>query len=109
MSNQNNEQPQIDLISYEVYYQEEFKKIIESNEKYRGKWNWFSFLFSWIWLFGKGAWGMGLIILGITLLTFGSKIFPIFFIIWSIQSGRRGTWIYYNAKIKNNQFPNSLL
>lgn len=101
--------PSIDLSSYDTYYQTEFRKIIESNETYKGKWNWFAFLFSWIWLFTKGAWGMALIILGTIILTFGSKIYPFLMILWAIQCGRRGTWIYYHVKIKNKQMPKSLL
>lgn len=93
----------IDLSGLDTYYQAEFKKIIESNESYKGKWNWYAFLFSWIWLFTKGAWGMSLIILGTIILTFGAPVYPFLMILWAIQCARRGTWIYYHVKIKNKQ------
>lgn len=50
------------------YYQIEFSKIKDSNEKYKGKWNWAAFFFSWIWGFTKGLWKYSLITLGIFML-----------------------------------------
>ncbi len=102
------ENSKIDLSSYDNYYQEEFKKIIASGETYKGKWNWFAFGFGVIWLFTKGAWGWGLLILGIGI--FISFVFPAFpdryfALPLGIVCGKMGTWIYYNVKIKNNQFP----
>lgn len=38
------------------YFQDEFNKIDESNEKYKGKWNWPAFLFSVLWFATKGIW-----------------------------------------------------
>ena len=35
------------------YYQLEFTKIKDSDETYKGKFNFFPFLFSWIWMFTK--------------------------------------------------------
>lgn len=98
----------IDLSSYDSYYQNEFRKIIESNETYKGKWNWFAFLFSWIWLFTKGIWGYALIILGTLILTFGSQIYIFLGLGWAIIMGLRGTWLMYNVKIKQKQMPKSL-
>jgi hypothetical protein len=95
--------PTVDFSSYDAYYKEEFTKISESSESYKGKWNWYSFLFSWIWLFTKGAWAMALIILASIIVTYGSVFYLILGIGWAIQCGRRGTWMYYNVKIKNKQ------
>ncbi len=38
------------------YYQDEFTKIEESNEKYMGKFNWFAFFFTGLWGLSKGLW-----------------------------------------------------
>jgi hypothetical protein len=73
-----NQKPALDLGGLDNYYQEEFKKIYESNESYKGKWNWFSFLFSWIWCFTKGCWAYALVILVSVILTFGIKNWTIF-------------------------------
>jgi hypothetical protein len=43
------------------YYQTEFKKIYDSNENYKGKWNWWAFLFTGLWFLYKGCWGYLLI------------------------------------------------
>ena len=39
-----------------LYYRDEFDKIYESNEKYKGKWNWAAFFFGPIWALTKGVW-----------------------------------------------------
>lgn len=36
-----------------LFYQEAFRKIYESNETYKGKWNWNAFLFSGAWALKK--------------------------------------------------------
>ncbi len=97
----------IDLSKYDKYYQEEFRKIIESGEKYKGKWNWYSFLLGTIWCFYKGCWAYGAIIFISLVLTYGG-IYWILCIGWSIILGLRGTWLLYNVKIKLKQFPKSL-
>jgi hypothetical protein len=100
--------PAVDLTSFDSYYREEFNKIIQSNETYKGKWNWYAFLFSWIWCVVKGAWVYGLIVLASMLLTFGSKLSFFVGVGWAIIMGLRGNWLLYNAKVKNKQFPKSL-
>jgi len=90
------------------YYHKQFVKIRDSNEAYKGKWNWYAFLFSWIWLFTKGAWGYALIMIGSLVLTFGSNFYLFVSIGWAIISGFRGTYIYYNVKVKDKQMPKSL-
>ncbi len=99
------EQP--DLSMLDKYYQAEFKKIIESGEKYKGKWNWYSFLFSWIWCFSKGCWGYGILTLVATIFSFGAPIYPIVVVLIALIMGFRGTWIYYNVKMKSKQIPKS--
>jgi len=97
-----------DLGRFDKYYQDEFRKIIESGEKYKGKWNWFSFLFSWLWCFSKGCWAYGLIIIATIAVTYGSGYYFILAIGWSLIMGLRGTWLLYNVKVKGKQFPKSL-
>jgi hypothetical protein len=96
------------LSSVSLYYQKEFEKIISSNEIYKGKWNWWAFLFSWIWCFSKGLWLMALIIFLPVLLLYtfdASAVGFIYAIIFWIFLGNRGTWFYYNLKIKGKQMP----
>lgn len=80
------------------YYQQEFAKIRDSREAYKGKWNWAAFFWSWIWAFSKGLWMMALIVIGGTLLTEGLLGF-----IFCIFMGFRGNYLYYNLVTKNNQ------
>lgn len=90
----------------DFYYRAEFDKIISSNEAYKGKWNWWSFFFSWIWCFAKGLWQYGLaVIICLTLLNYVIP-FPysnVFSFAVAILFGLKGTWFYYNHKIKNKQ------
>lgn len=87
------------------YYQEEFKKIEESNETYKGKWNWCAFFFSWIWGFTKGLWGLSLATLGIIIVTSGMRV-PYLGLALAIAWGIRGNYCYYNLQKNNSQFPN---
>ncbi|MBI3580191.1 MAG: DUF2628 domain-containing protein [Ignavibacteriales bacterium] len=86
------------------YYQQEFQHINESNEAYKGKWNWPSFFFTWIWALTKGAWGVALIILFIgvplSFITFGLVGIGI-----AVFMGIRGNYIYYNIFTKGKQSP----
>lgn len=90
------------------YYQEEFAKIRQSNEEYKGKWNWCAFFFSWIWAFTKGMWGLALINLAINLvLGAATEGFGfIFGIVISVLWGLRGNYFYYNLHTNNKQMPN---
>jgi hypothetical protein len=90
-----------------LYYQEQFHKISESNETYKGKWNWCAFFFSWIWAFTKGLWGLALVSLGI------SVLFSSLDVSWvslgiSIFWGLCGNYWYYNLEKNKKQFPTSL-
>lgn len=101
----NNSMPisNIKQLGLDYYYELEFEAIHKSNESYKGNWNWYAFLFSWIWLFYKGCWQIGLIIFIINLLLFWTIVVPI---ILALIIGNRGTWFYYNVTVKNKQMPN---
>ena len=98
----------IDFDLFNKRYRAEFRKIYESNETYKGKWNWWAFLFSWIWCFASGCWVYGLIILLSLILTYGNGVYLLLALGWSIILGIRGTWLTYNVKVKQKQFPKSL-
>lgn len=98
--------PEIQFGGLDNYYQQEFTKIYESNEEYKGKWNWYSFLFGWIWCLTKGIWGYAICIL-LVLFFAKAQIATGVGIAFTILCGWRGTWMYYNVKIKKNQFPKS--
>jgi len=88
------------------YYQNQFKKIRDSNEIYKGKWNWCAFFFSWLWAFTKGLWGMALAAIGISVII--SAIAPdlaYFSFLISIFFGIRGNYFYYNLTKNKSQFP----
>ncbi|HRS22389.1 MAG TPA: zinc-ribbon domain-containing protein [Clostridia bacterium] len=83
-----------------AYYQGQFSRIKESNEMYKGKWNWAAFLFGPIWAFTKGLWLSALIALVGAFLTSGI----IGFIYWIIY-GIRGNYMYYTLVTKKKQLP----
>jgi len=83
-----------------AYYRAEFKKIHESNEAYKGRWNWSACVFNFLWAFQKGLWLSGSICLIVSILTGG-----IAGIIYSLVYGIRGNYIYYSAHAKNKQMP----
>jgi hypothetical protein len=89
-----------DLSHLDIYYQEEFTKIMESNEAYQGKWNWYSFLFGAFWLLFKGAYLTAIGILVLVYLIPSDISFIVSVILW-IFLGKKGTWIYYNVYLKN--------
>lgn len=97
--------PSIVLSGLPVYYQEEFRKIAESNEAYKGKWNWAAALFTCIWAFTKGVWLAPLIWMTVfTVVIFiscgvGVVIAPVFWVLF----GLRGNYMYYCASQKNQQ------
>lgn len=88
------------------YYQEEFAKIEETNEAYKGKWNWAAFFFSWIWGFTKGMWATSLIGLLLSLL-FNRMHADALSLVLSIIWGIRGNYFYYQLVKYNRQIPNS--
>lgn len=80
------------------YYQEEFTKISESNEKYRGKWNWAAFLFGPLWALTKGIWLAPIICIVVAVITAG-----IGGIIYWFAFALRGNYQYYCSNVKNKQ------
>ncbi|MCL6560438.1 MAG: hypothetical protein K6U74_16930 [Firmicutes bacterium] len=87
-----------DFSALDPYYQEEFTKILNSNEVYKGKWNWAAFFFGGIWALVKGVWLAALIsfvAIPITgfLLAF---VYPFIF-------GARGNYMYYCRYVKRKQ------
>lgn len=99
----------IDISGLDNYYKEEFTKIYQSNGEYEGKWNWFAFFFTWVWCLTKGIWAHPIIFVVIWFICIynipiGSPVIIIFGLSYSVFIGRRGTWLYYNVKINNNQF-----
>lgn len=88
----------LDFSDLDPYYQAEFTKIYESNETYKGKWNWFSFLFGGIWALTKGVWVSPVAVIILSLFTMGVPGFIYWFI-----CGFRGNYMYYNAYVKKKQ------
>ena len=82
------------------YYREEFKRIYESNETYKGSWNWSAFIFSCFWAIQKGMWLSGIICLILSVPTAGITT-----IVYSFIFGARGNYIYYTAHAKEKQLP----
>ena len=80
------------------YYQVEFQKIMDSNETYKGKFNLWAFLLAGIWSLSKGCWLVTLVIVLLSLLTYGIGGVLYWFIL-----GFRGTYIYYRHYVKKKQ------
>jgi hypothetical protein len=89
---------ELNLTGLSPYYQKEFKKIHESGESYKGKWNWAAFLFGAIWALTKGAWLSAIIALVVALLTGGVGGVVYWFVF-----GMRGNYIYYTLHVKKKQ------
>ncbi len=95
-------------------YQSEFQKIQDSNEAYKGKWNWYAFLLSGVWALHKGCWVLFILfVLTNSLIQFKfvqvseqiSIDFGLTGLLWALLMGWRGTWFYYKRKIKGRQPP----
>lgn len=87
-----------------AYYQNEFRRIDEGRGSYQGKWNWAAFLFSWIWAFTKGLWGIGLAGMFISIIISGMGFGFLNIVLW-ILFGLKGNYIYHNLIKTGNQFP----
>lgn len=72
---------------------------------YKGKWNWFAFLFSWIWAFTKGLWELALINIGLNILLSRINLSWLSFVI-AVLWGIKGNYWYYNLKVNKKQLPN---
>ena len=84
-----------DFSDLPLYYQQEFKKIQESKEKYHGKWNKAAAILGPLWAFAKGLSGVAWFWVAVTVVTggFGILAFPFVF-------GHRANFIYYSALAK---------
>ena len=82
------------------YWKAEFNKIESSNETYKGKWNWAAFLANPIWSFVKGMWKMGIIVLILSIFTYG-----IAYVALNIFMGLKGNYMYYKFKKEGDEFP----
>lgn len=89
-----------DFSNLSPYYQKEFRKIYESGEKYKGKWNWAAFTFAAIWALTKGVWVAPLIALLGSVFTWGG-VGVVYWFIFAI----RGNYMYYCSYVKGKQIP----
>lgn len=89
-----------DFSGLHPYYQEEFRKIMDGEETYKGRWNWTAFLLGPLWGFAKGLWLPSLIALVGGILTEGVVSIGYWFVF-----GIRGTYLYYSAYVKGKQLP----
>jgi hypothetical protein len=86
------------IIGLKPKYQEQFRKIYESNENFKGDFNLMAFLFGIFWCLTKGLWLVSIIV--ILIAYYSSGIGAIFF--W-LYFGIRGNYIYYKYFIDNKQ------
>lgn len=80
------------------YYQQEFQKIYDSNENYKGKFNIWAFLLGSIWALVKGCWLSAIICFVISIATGG-----IGGVVYWFVFGFRGTYMYYSTYVKKQQ------
>ncbi|HEV8440712.1 MAG TPA: zinc ribbon domain-containing protein [Methylomirabilota bacterium] len=90
----------VDLSGLSEYYREEFQRIYESHEGYKGKWNWAALLFGAVWALTKGVWLAPLIALVGGLITHGLVLIVYWFVF-----AARGNYMYYMAHVKGKQIP----
>ena len=77
------------------YYQVEFQKIRDSNEQYKGKWNWAAFLLGPIWAFKLGLREVVVVYALAIPFTFGVSVVG-----YAIIFGLRGNYLYYSKLMK---------
>jgi len=77
------------------YYRSEFQKIGESNEQYKGKWNWAACFLGPIWAFSKGLREVVAIYVMAIPFTFGISVLG-----YAVIFGLRGNYFYYSKLIK---------
>lgn len=88
------------LLGLSSYYQDEFTRIHESGESYKGKWNWAAFFFGAIWALTKGIWLPAVIcfLAGICTGGLGAVVY------WFVF-GARGNYMYYSKQVKQKDIP----
>jgi len=89
-----------DFLGVSEYYRREFVKIHETNEAYKGKWNWAAFFFGPLWALTKGVWLAPVICFVAAMVTWGIGGMVYWFIF-----GARGNYMYYCAHAKHKQAP----
>jgi hypothetical protein len=77
------------------YYQSEFQKMRDSNEQYKGKWNWAACFLGPIWAFTKGLREVVVIYVLAILFTFGISVLA-----YAVIFGLRGNYFYYSKLMK---------
>ncbi|MCM1048817.1 MAG: DUF2628 domain-containing protein [Clostridiales bacterium] len=92
----------LDLSSLSPYYQQEFQKIYDSGETYKGKFNICAFLFSPIWALAKGCYLSAIANFAINFVGV-SLTFGIAAIAWDIFYGFKGTYVYYCSYTKDEK------
>lgn len=98
VGNSSSEELNLDFSELDPYYQEEFEKIYNSGEKYKGKFNIWAFLFCLIWALTKGSWLPALVCIALGFVTYG-----IASMVYFVIAGFRGTYWYYCSYVKNKQ------
>lgn len=88
-----------EFTSLKSYYQMEFTKIKDSDETYKGKFNFFPFLFSWIWMLTKKMY-VGAVVYIIIVGFLTNYVHGIFSLIFGIIMGFRANYMYYNYYTK---------
>jgi len=107
-----NDNPITSIVS-DPYYLNEFQKIHDSDDTYKGKWNWNAFLFSGLWALHKKCWVLFILFARTaSLLTFKFYIHQRFYInfsfaglFWALLMGYSGNWFYYARMAKRRQPP----
>jgi len=94
----NQEEFEQKILGLKPKYQEQFRKIYESNEIFKGDFNLMAFLFGIIWTLSKGLWLVSLVTIIIAI--FSSGIGAVFF--W-LYFGFRGNYIYYKYITEGKQ------
>jgi len=77
------------------YYRSEFQKIRDSNEQYKGKWNWAAFFLGPFWAFSKGLREVVVVYVVAILFTFGISVLG-----YAVILGLRGNYLYYSKLTK---------
>ena len=100
-----------------LYYRDEFRRIYESAESYKGQWNWPAFLFGPIWAINRGLWlpaavYVAAIVTGVVLVAVVESaisspvdLSPLIGIGLAVWMGTRGNWLLYNKQLKERNVP----
>jgi len=80
------------------YYQEEFRKIYESKEVYKGKFNGYAFFFNLFWGLSKGLWVSMILWMILSAFTMG-----VAGVIYYFYMGFRGNYLYYKLIAERKQ------